>query len=192
MAETTGVDEPLAELQVETQEAQWSAAFGDDRHWVLEVDGQQAGRLWVGERDESDVLVDVRLLPTYQHRGIARQLVSHVVAEAVAANRAVELTVERANARAYRLYTELGFVERGGDELRVTMRREPPGDLAALRELVWSAPDVQDQLFAHESPHSFVSAVLRLSAQQAIPLSRAAVEEALAVGRQATRTRWVE
>lgn len=80
-------------------------------------------------RDEEDPAINIASLvvsPAHQRRGVARTLVSAVIAQ----HAGVELTVQTgaANAPALALYAELGFVE-----CRRWLVGDPPLELVRLR-----------------------------------------------------------
>jgi ribosomal protein S18 acetylase RimI-like enzyme len=84
-------------------------------------DGTPAGAALL-DRDGAQLrIVDLAVLASARRRGIARSLLAAAVERAGA--RDVVLAVARDNAPARALYAGAGFVEDGGDELTLTLRR---------------------------------------------------------------------
>lgn len=88
-------------------------------HWVfvLEVDGERAGRLWLAERvidgRRAMFIFDIHVDEAFRGRGLGR--VAMLLAEREALDRdihRIELNVFGRNAVARRLYRSLGYVER--------------------------------------------------------------------------------
>jgi ribosomal protein S18 acetylase RimI-like enzyme len=91
------------------------------------VDGVDAGRLDVEERDEEVFLGLIELAPEYQGRGIGSRLIRVLIDGA--GGKRVTLSVLGVNDRAYQLYRRLGFTEVSRDgvapEVRIRMVAEP-------------------------------------------------------------------
>ena len=84
--------------------------------FVIEVDGQQAGRLRVVQNSECLELAGIQLLPRFQSQGIGSHIVRSLVERAVSSGRRFELTVDKDNPRARALYERLGLVEESGSD----------------------------------------------------------------------------
>jgi ribosomal protein S18 acetylase RimI-like enzyme len=84
------------------------------RHLVLErvcvivVDGVDAGRLDVEERDDEVFLALIELAPDHQGRSIGSRLIRELLDRAGADGKRVTLSVLEVNPRAYQLYRRLG------------------------------------------------------------------------------------
>lgn len=89
---------------------------------VVEVDGQDAGRLRVVRRDGLVEIAGLQLLPEHQSRGVGRTVVDTVVAQARADGLPVELGVEKDNPRARAFWERCGFVYVGEDETEHRLR----------------------------------------------------------------------
>jgi ribosomal protein S18 acetylase RimI-like enzyme len=98
-----------------------------DRVRVIVVDGADAGRLDVEERDDEVFLGLIELAPEYQGRGIGSRLIRELVDHAD--SKLVTLSVLGVNDRAQRLYRRLGFTEVSRDgvapEVRIRMVAVP-------------------------------------------------------------------
>jgi ribosomal protein S18 acetylase RimI-like enzyme len=94
-----------------------------DRVRVIVVDGVDAGRLDVEERDDEVFLTLIELVPEHQGRGIGSRLIRELI-DGTDGKR-VTLSVLGVNERAYQLYRRLGFTEVSRDgvapEVRIRM-----------------------------------------------------------------------
>jgi ribosomal protein S18 acetylase RimI-like enzyme len=112
--------------QYDAQKAEYSARYPAAQYDVIIVDGQPAGRLWIG-RDEQEIrLLDIALLPWAQGRGVGASLVGALIEEARASGKRLRHTVFILNEGARRLYERLGFEvieEIGGAYLQMEWRR---------------------------------------------------------------------
>jgi ribosomal protein S18 acetylase RimI-like enzyme len=92
---------------------------------VIVVDGVDAGRLDVEERDDEVFLGLIELAPEHQGRGIGSRLIRELLERAGAEGKRVTLSVLGVNDRAYALYRRLGFTEVSRDgvapEVRIRM-----------------------------------------------------------------------
>jgi ribosomal protein S18 acetylase RimI-like enzyme len=125
-------------------EQQWRAAFSewtteqvrgnvaDSGISVIEVDCRRVGRLRVTRTDGYIELSGIQLLPDVQRRGIGTSVIDDLKAEAAAAGIPLDLSVEKDNSQARKLYDRLGFLQVGETEdefkLRWTPRPEGPGE----------------------------------------------------------------
>jgi ribosomal protein S18 acetylase RimI-like enzyme len=94
--------------QFDAQDAAYRGAYPDGEFLVAVVDGERAGRLYLGRLPGEFRLIDVTLAPSRRRQGIGRALVSWVIARAEDEGRDVTLHVEPWNP-AKRLYEQLGF-----------------------------------------------------------------------------------
>ena len=113
--------------QFEAQDRWWHEHY-DDTSWnVIEVDGREAGRLYVSRWPKEIRIVDIALLPEFRGRGVGSGLLRGLLEEGDRSGRPVTIHVE-VNNPARTLYERLGFrpvAERG---VYVLMRREPQGE----------------------------------------------------------------
>lgn len=82
------------------QQAQWS---------IVECDGVPAGRLYINRATRDIRIIDIALLPEYKNRGIGRQLVEPLLAEARRKAVTVSLHVDKNNP-VRQWYCRLGFI----------------------------------------------------------------------------------
>ncbi|HME12022.1 MAG TPA: GNAT family N-acetyltransferase [Candidatus Acidoferrum sp.] len=75
---------------------------------IVQMDGQDIGRLYVHRSERCLLVIDIALMPAYRGAGIGGQLIRNVLSEAAAAGKSVQIHVERNNP-ALRLYQRLRF-----------------------------------------------------------------------------------
>jgi ribosomal protein S18 acetylase RimI-like enzyme len=123
------------ETQVQAFLAQQSRAqsmgyrhqFGAEHDHIVQLDGEDIGRLFVAPVGPALCVVDIAVLPAWRNQGIGTQLLQQVLRTAAEQGRPVQLSVMRGNP-AQRLYERLGFAVTAQDDLYL--------------ELAWSAaPD---------------------------------------------------
>jgi GNAT superfamily N-acetyltransferase len=96
--------------QFDLQRREYDARFPDARYQLIMVDGQPAGRIWVGEDEEQIRLLDIALLPQFQKRGVGTVLLRDLMKEAESAGKLLRHMVFVLNDNAHRFYEQLGFV----------------------------------------------------------------------------------
>lgn len=95
-------------MQFDAQDAYYREHYTGAQFFVIEVDGQPAGRLYLHHRPDEIRLMDIALLPEYRGRGVGGSLVRDLLAQAQAEGKGVGIHVEKHNP-AMRLYERLGF-----------------------------------------------------------------------------------
>lgn len=96
-------------MQFEAQRAHYREHYPDAAFDVVVVDGEDAGRLYVGRFDGEIRVVDIALLPPFRGRGVGTALLRGLLDEARASGRKVVIHVEHQNP-ARTLYDRLGFL----------------------------------------------------------------------------------
>jgi len=92
---------------------------------IIEYEGVRAGGVIV-DRDETRItLTDIAVAPDFRGKGIASEIIGRLQAEAVEAERPIDLDVDKSNAVAFRLYQKLGFEIVGETDLGLQMRWTP-------------------------------------------------------------------
>ncbi len=114
----------LVRMQFDAQRTSYRQQYPQSQHFLILVEDEPAGRLWVDESGEEMRVIDIVLAPTYQGRGIGKQLLERVIAKADGAGKALRLFVDRMNARALELYRRYGFEVCGEYGFYLEMRRE--------------------------------------------------------------------
>ncbi|MDO8361258.1 MAG: GNAT family N-acetyltransferase [Actinomycetota bacterium] len=121
-------EQRLAFLQHQhtAQATAYRSRHPDGEFLVIELaDGRGIGRLYRARLDDGELRVlDIALLPEWCGRGIGGALLADVLAEGEREGALVSLHVEAWNP-ALRLYTRLGFVEAGRNDVYLRMERRP-------------------------------------------------------------------
>ncbi|MBI3651453.1 MAG: GNAT family N-acetyltransferase [Acidobacteria bacterium] len=108
-------------MQFTAQQQDYQRRFPDAQHFIIEVDGQAAGRLYVVRLDDSIRLLDLTILPAHRKHGIGTRILKDFMSEAQAAGKAVRIYVESFNP-SLALFERLGFVP--SEELGVHLLME--------------------------------------------------------------------
>lgn len=116
----------------------WRAAFaeqtrrevnGEVEHsttYVIEIDGERAGRLRVVRGPESHEIAGIQLLPAHQGKGNGTYLIEQLLVEAHDAGKPARVRAGPDNLRALALYRRLGFTEVGTEDGEVVLESAPP------------------------------------------------------------------
>lgn len=105
-----GQKEAFVRWQFERQEEEYRQRYPDARYSVVLVDGEPAGRIWVGVDDRQIRLLDIAIVPQFQNRGVGTYLLRQLMAEAAEAKKPLRHMVFVLNDNAHRFYERLGFV----------------------------------------------------------------------------------
>ena len=97
-------------MQYDAQKAEYDARYPEAQYDLILLEGQTAGRFWVGRGEEEMRLLDIALLPWAQGQGVGTVLVRALIEEARASHRRLRHMVFVLNEGARRLYERLGFV----------------------------------------------------------------------------------
>lgn len=97
--------------QFRLQSHHYDTHYHDAEFYLVEVDGQPAGRLYLWDINPADLrIVEIGFLPPYTGRGIGGGLLKAVLERARAAGKSCSIHVEHSNP-ARRLYNRIGFTE---------------------------------------------------------------------------------
>ena len=105
-----GQKETFVRWQFDLQRKEYDTRYSNARYDVILVNGQPAGRIWVGVDDTQIRLLDIGLLEEFQNRGVGTILLKRLIAEAVEADKPLRHMVFVLNNNAHRFYERLGFV----------------------------------------------------------------------------------
>jgi len=97
----------FVQMQFDAQQRAYFAYPGA-AFFVIEQDGAAAGRLYLQQREDALLIIDISLVPERCGAGIGHAVISAVFAQAVAVGKRVQIHVERFNP-ALRLYQRMGF-----------------------------------------------------------------------------------
>lgn len=111
-------------MQFMAQDNHYRAHFPTARFDVVELRAVPVGRLYVERGDMEIRVLDISLLPQWQHQGTGSALLTMLLDEARATARSVQLHVERHNP-ALGLYLRLGFVSFDESGVYLAMRWQP-------------------------------------------------------------------
>ena len=116
----------FVEMQFEAQDSHYRSHYANTSYDVVLVDGEPAGRLYVGRWPEEIRVVDIALLPAFRGRGVGTRLLRDLMDQATAAGKPLTMHVERDNP-ALALYGRLGFTVTEELELHwfMTWRPQP-------------------------------------------------------------------
>lgn len=106
----TGQKEAFVKWQFDMQRREYDARFPDADYFVILIDENQAGRIWIGQDNKQIRLLDIAILPAFQNRGAGTALLSWMMIEAKRTNKPLRHMVFVLNSDAHRFYERLGFV----------------------------------------------------------------------------------
>lgn len=112
-----GQQEAFLKWQFDMQRREYDARFPEAEYDVIEIDGEPAGRIWIGRSEDEIRLLDIALLPQFQNREAGTRLVINLIDEARRTGQRLRHMVFVLNDNADRFYERLGFVvieEMGG------------------------------------------------------------------------------
>jgi len=96
-------------MQSAAQLSHYKGHYPSAEYYVIEVDGDPAGRLFVDRWAQEIRIMDIALLPAQRNRGIGSDLLADLQAEAAAGGKSLSIHVEQFNP-ALGLYTRLRFL----------------------------------------------------------------------------------
>src|SRR3989475_13252984 len=92
------------------QRPQYGARFPDAEYYVILVDDEPAGRIWIGRDAEQIRLLDIALLSEFQNRGAGTLLLGALIDEARTEKKPLRHMAFMLNNDAHRFYERLGLV----------------------------------------------------------------------------------
>ena len=119
--------EPLLRMQFAAQRQWYASAYPGSEHQIVTMEGSPIGRMIVQRLPESVTLVDIALMPEHRGHGIGETLLRDLLEESARKGLPVRLQVLKSNPAA-RLYSRLGFVNVGEDQMYWRMERKPEGN----------------------------------------------------------------
>jgi ribosomal protein S18 acetylase RimI-like enzyme len=105
-----GQREIFVRWQFDMQRREYFARFPEAKYQLILIDGDPAGRIWIGEDEEEIHLLDITLLAQFQKRGAGTVLLNGLMKQAKGAGKSLRHSVFVLNNDAYRFYERLGFV----------------------------------------------------------------------------------
>lgn len=114
------------EMQFSVRQRAYAMQFPDAKCSIVLCDGEPAGEIIVDRSNARIELTDIAVLPEFRGRGIATHLIRELQNGAAEAGFPLTLTVDRANANAFNLYSKLGFTVTAETELNFSMEWGAP------------------------------------------------------------------
>ena len=108
-------------MQFEMRRRSYAMQYPQAESRVILCDDAPAGSLIIDRTASHISLTDIAVLPEFQGRGIAGQIIAELQHEAESAGVPVVLCVDKGNLQARRLYEKLGFEPAGETELSIEM-----------------------------------------------------------------------
>lgn len=102
--------EEFLKHQFDSQHSHYQKYFGDAVYDIIVLAGIPVGRLYLREKEDEILIIDIALLPGYRRRGIGRFILKGILKNALEKQKPVRIHVEKNNP-ALTLYTNLGFKE---------------------------------------------------------------------------------
>ncbi len=96
------------QMQFQAQDKHYRENYPGAEFYIVQVDGQRAGRLYVHNRDKEIRIMDIALLPTFRQQGTGSILLQTILCQAANTGRTVSIHVEVFNP-ALLWYEKLGF-----------------------------------------------------------------------------------
>jgi ribosomal protein S18 acetylase RimI-like enzyme len=118
-------------IEYTAQNRRFTVRFPGYERWVVVVDGEPGGRLYLHRSPSLLQVVDITLLPEHRGQGLGRRLMGLVLDGASAHDQAVTLRVSRSNQRATGLYDAVGFRLVTEDDLDAYFEWSPGAERAA-------------------------------------------------------------
>ncbi len=106
---------PLLDVQYTARRNSIRENFPGGRSEVIQIDGEDAGWLFVAETEHELRIVEIMIAKAWRGRGAGTTVLRRVLIDAGSKNKPVRLHVRSGNAGALRLYQRLGFRLSGGD-----------------------------------------------------------------------------
>jgi len=104
-----GQQQAFLTWQFEMQRREYDTRFPEAEYKLILIDGQPAGRIWIGSNDEQIRLLEIALLPEFQNRGAGTMLLRRLMEQAAEAHKPLRHMVFVLNNDAHRFYERLGF-----------------------------------------------------------------------------------
>jgi len=113
-------------IQHIAEERRYASRHPGHERYVVEHDGEPAGRLYLDRDDSSIHVVDLTLLPAFRARGIGSGILRDLCEDARREGRVLRLRVSRRNRGAVDLCHRLGFTLSSVDDLEHRFEWAPP------------------------------------------------------------------
>ena len=116
--------EAFLRMQFNAQQQWYSATYWTAENQIIEQDHEPIGRMIVQREGGTWRLLDISLLPEHRGRGIGGELLRALIEQCRDSGAVLQLQVLNTNP-AQRLYTRLGFIKTGEDQIYTQMELRP-------------------------------------------------------------------
>ena len=116
--------EAFLRMQFNAQQQWYSATYWTAENQIIEQDHEPIGRMIVQREGGTWRLLDISLLPEHRGRGIGGELLRALIEQCRDSGAVLQLQVLNTNP-AQRLYTRLGFIRTGEDQIYTQMELRP-------------------------------------------------------------------
>lgn len=116
--------EAFLRMQFNAQQQWYAATYSTAENQIIEQDGKPIGRMIVQREPGIWRFLDISLLPEHRGRGIGGELIRALIKECAASGAVLQLQVLNTNP-AQRLYSRLGFIKTGEDQIYTQMELRP-------------------------------------------------------------------
>lgn len=117
---STVQQEAFFRMQFNAQQQWYQTTYSTAENQIIENDHEPIGRMIVQRETGTWRLLDISLLPEHRGQGIGGELLGALIKDCLAARAVLQLQVVNTNP-AQRLYTRLGFVKTGQDQIYTQM-----------------------------------------------------------------------
>jgi ribosomal protein S18 acetylase RimI-like enzyme len=116
--------EAFLRMQFNAQQQWYLATYAAAENQIIEKDHEAIGRMIVLREPGTCRLLDISLLPEHRGQGIGGELIRALIKECGELGAVLKLQVLNTNP-AKRLYTRLGFIKTGEDQIYMQMELRP-------------------------------------------------------------------
>jgi ribosomal protein S18 acetylase RimI-like enzyme len=116
--------EAFFRMQFNAQQQWYQATYSTAENQIIEKDHDPIGSMIVQRESGTWRLLDISLLPEHRRQGIGGELIRALIKDCEAAGAVLQLQVVNTNP-AQRLYTRLGFIKTGQDQIYTQMELRP-------------------------------------------------------------------
>lgn len=111
-------------MQFNAQQQWYEATYSTAENHIIEKDHEPIGRMIVQREANTWRLIDISLLPEHRGHGIGGELLGALIRQCGDSGAVLQLQVVNTNP-AQRLYSRLGFVKTGEDQIYTQMELRP-------------------------------------------------------------------
>jgi ribosomal protein S18 acetylase RimI-like enzyme len=116
--------EAFLRMQFNAQQQWYLATYSTAENQIIEKDNEPIGRIIVQRERDTWRLLDISLLPEHRGQGIGGELIRALIQQCRQSGAVLQLQVLNTNP-AQRLYTRLGFLKTGEDQIYTQMELLP-------------------------------------------------------------------